>query len=57
MNNESKHRSSRVFSASDINAICARLQIRTDTSTVIEVMRNECFLILKGPNLYQLNTL
>ena len=52
---ESKLRESNMFHTTEINAVCKRLQVSLETSAVVEIMRNECFLLLKGPHNYQLN--
>lgn len=55
LSSESRARSSALFKVSEIDAICSRLQLRVDVLALVEVMRDECLLLLKGPKLYQLN--
>ena len=34
--------------------ICTRLRLDKEVDSLIDVMRTECYLLLKGPKLYQL---
>jgi hypothetical protein len=40
----------------DIAELVKRLKLDKDVSSLLDVMRNECYLLLKGPSLYQLQT-
>jgi hypothetical protein len=54
---ESKLRDSILFKESEIEVLVKKLQLTMDTTSAIEVLRNETYLLLKGPKLYQLNIL
>ena len=56
LSREAKIRGNNIFSRADIGEICARLRIDKDLDSLIDVMRTECYLLLKGPKLYQLMT-
>jgi DNA helicase MCM8 len=56
MNRESNLRGSNMFSRQEIAALCQRLALDKDVDSLIDVMRTECYLLLKGPRLFQLQT-
>lgn len=56
MTKESSLRGSNMFSRSDIQALSGKLALDKDLDSLIDVMRTECYLLLKGPRLYQLQT-
>lgn len=56
MKKEVVHRSSNMFTRLDIVTLCERLRLNKEADAMIEVMRTECYLLLKGPKLYQLLT-
>lgn len=57
MSNESEHRQNgKLFSKKEINDIVLKLKIDRDIDSIIDILRVECYLILKGSNLYQLQT-
>lgn len=37
-----------------VSDICTRLRLDKEVDALIDVMRTECYLLLKGPKLYQL---
>lgn len=39
-----------------VGEVASRLRLEKDTDTLIEVMRSECYLLLKGPQKYMLHT-
>jgi hypothetical protein len=56
LNREAQLRGSNIFSRNDIAEICIRIKVDKDLDGLIDVMRTECYLLLKGPKLYQLLT-
>jgi DNA helicase MCM8 len=56
MTRESRVRGSSMFSRQDIAALCAKLALDKEVDGLIDVMRTECYLLLKGPRMYQLQT-
>ena len=56
MTRESTLRGSNMFTRADIQALCATLALDKELDGLIDVMRTECYLLLKGPRLYQLQT-
>lgn len=52
---EAKLRESHVFKVIEIDQLCRRLQVTMEIAALVEIMRNECYLLLKGPNTYQVN--
>lgn len=57
LNHEATLRGSSLFSRNEIKEVMGKLRIvGVETDTVIEIMRTECYLLLKGPQLYQLQT-
>lgn len=56
MTRESTLRGSNMFTRTDIHALCATLALDKELDGLIDVMRTECYLLLKGPRLYQLQT-
>lgn len=54
MNREAQLRDNNIFSKQDIQMLCNRLKLDKDVDSLIEVMRRECYLLLKGPKLFQL---
>eukprot|EP01034_Spumella_vulgaris_P023027 gene23027-29215_t len=51
-----KRQSLNMFTRNEIQEVCAKLKLERDVDSLIEVMRTECYLLLKGPRLYQLLT-
>jgi hypothetical protein len=51
---EAQKRNNSMFSRNDIAEICAVLKLVMDVDAMIELLRSECYLLLKGPKLYQL---
>jgi hypothetical protein len=43
-----------LFSHKEIAEVVSILKLKNDVNSIIEVMRTECYLLLKGPKLYQL---
>lgn len=56
LNREVTIRGSNMFARQDIAEICTRLRLDKEVDGLIDVMRTECYLLLKGPKLYQLMT-
>lgn len=56
MTRECTLRGSNMFSRQDISALCQKLALDKEVDALIDVMRTECYLLLKGPRLYQLQT-
>lgn len=56
MNKEASVRGNNVFHRNDIDTLCLKLKLTKPTDELIEVMRTECYLLLKGPKLYQLQS-
>lgn len=56
MTRESTMRGSNMFSRQDIATLCQRLALDKEVDALIDVMRTECYLLLKGPRMYQLQT-
>lgn len=56
MTRESTLRGSNMFTRADIQALCEKLALNKELDGLIDVMRTECYLLLKGPRLYQLQT-
>jgi hypothetical protein len=46
-----------IFTKQEIGEIVQRLQLNKEVDELIENMRRECYLLLKGPKLYQLQTM
>lgn len=53
---EARQRGSNMFHRNDIQALSDRLRLDKDVDSLIESMRTECYLLLKGPKMYQLQT-
>ncbi len=53
---ESQRRDSAMFTRNEIAEVCEKLRLDRDVDSLVEVMRTECYLLLKGPRLYQLQT-
>jgi DNA helicase MCM8 len=51
-----KRQTGNMFSRNDIQEVCVKLKLERDVDSLIDVMRTECYLLLKGPRLYQLLT-
>ena len=47
-------RGSDVFRHADVAEVCARLRLDKDADALVDVLRTECYLLLKGPRMYQL---
>ena len=43
-----------MFTKSEITTLCSRLRLSKDVETLIDILRTECYLILKGPQLFRL---
>ena len=43
-----------MFTRAEIKEICIRMKLDKDVESLIDVMRTECYLLLKGPKLYQI---
>ena len=56
MTKEAFLRDSNIFTRQDISDLCAKLSLDKDVESLIDVLRTECYLLLKGPRLYQLQT-
>jgi len=57
MNQEAVQRKgNNIFTRQEIVELVHRLQLNKDVEELIECMRRECYLLLKGPKLYQLQT-
>jgi hypothetical protein len=56
MTREAGVRGSNMFSRQDIGVLCQKLALDKEVDALIDVMRTECYLLLKGPRLYQLQT-
>ena len=56
LNREATIRGTDMFSRGDISEICVRMKLVKDVDSLIDVLRTECYLLLKGPKLYQLQT-
>jgi hypothetical protein len=56
MMRESTLSGSNMFTKQAIQALCAKLALDKDVDSLIDVMRTECYLLLKGPRLYQLQS-
>lgn len=48
-------RNSNVFYKHEIHEVCARLKLQKDPDSLIETMHTECYLLVKGPKMWQLN--
>ncbi len=56
MTREAAIKGSNIFSKYEISEYVNKLKLDKDVDTLIESMRTECYLLLKGPKLYGLNT-
>lgn len=61
LSREAEIKGSSIFTKNEIVEIATRMQLlrdskNNDLETVIDVMRTECYLLLKGPKLFQLST-
>ena len=45
---------SMLFTHKEISEYVSLLKLKNDVGSIIDVMRTECYLLLKGPKLYQL---
>ena len=54
MKKETVQKGNDLFTRSDLNSLCNRLNLPKDPDTLIEILRTECYLLLKGSNLYKL---
>ena len=54
MKKETVQKGSDIFTRSDLNSLCNRLNLPKDPDTLIEILRTECYMLLKGSNLYKL---
>ncbi len=52
----SRREAANMFTRAEIAEVCSKLRLERDADSLIEVMRTECYLLLKGPRLYQLQT-
>lgn len=53
---EAKQRGNAIFHRSEMQELAGRLGLDKDLDSLIESMRTECYLLLKGPKQYQLQT-
>mmetsp|Transcript_16885 Transcript_16885/g.25436 ORF Transcript_16885/g.25436 Transcript_16885/m.25436 type:complete len:417 (-) Transcript_16885:132-1382(-) len=51
---EGERRNSYIFSLKEISEFVQLLRLKNDVSSLVDIMRTECYLLLKGPRLYQL---
>jgi DNA helicase MCM8 len=56
MNKEAVLRGNNMFTRQEIHDLSMKLQLTKEVDELIELMRTECYLLLKGPKLYQLQT-
>lgn len=57
MRSDALRRNKMLFSAREIEEIALVLRIvKSDVADIIDMMRSECYLLLKGPKLYQLQS-
>ena len=56
MTRESALRGSNMFTRQEILALCQKLALDKEVDSLIDVMRTECYLLLKGSRTYQLQT-
>lgn len=57
MQKEAQVKGSDLFTKAEIALLCLRLKVTRDTESMIEVLRTECYLLLKGSQLYKLQTI
>lgn len=55
LSNEATRRNNSVFSTRDIENACQLLRLEKDPEALVELMHTECYLLIKGPRLWQLN--
>ncbi len=55
LSNEAAKRNNNVFTTKDIVAACQLLRLEKDPEALVELMHTECYLLVKGPRLWQLN--
>ena len=53
---QARARNNNVFRTDEIMDICALLKLEKEPSSLIETMNTECYLLKKGPRLWQLST-
>jgi DNA helicase MCM8 len=53
---EAEIKQSKIFTLAELTEIVRRLKIDREIDSIVEVMRTECYLLYKGPRLYQLQT-
>lgn len=56
LTNEAEIKNSKIFTLAELTEIVRRMKIDRDMDNIIEIMRTECYLLYKGPRLYQLQT-
>jgi hypothetical protein len=56
LNKEANIRSSRIFHRNDIETVAMKLKLTKDLDELIEMMKTEGYLLIKGPKLYQLQS-
>ncbi len=56
MQREARLRENHLFQRMEIAELCARLRLDKEVDSLIETLRSEGYLLLKGPKLYQLRT-
>ncbi len=56
MNKEASNRQSKVFHRNDIEALALKLRLTKDLDELIELMKTEGYLLIKGPKLFQLQS-
>mmetsp|Transcript_17029 Transcript_17029/g.23413 ORF Transcript_17029/g.23413 Transcript_17029/m.23413 type:complete len:743 (+) Transcript_17029:535-2763(+) len=56
LNREAGLRGSTMFTKREIQQLMMKLRVSAEIDAMLDVMRTECYLLLKGPQLYQLQT-
>ncbi len=56
MNKEAANRQSKVFHRNDIETLALKLRLTKDLDELIELMKTEGYLLIKGPKLFQLQS-
>ncbi len=56
MNKEASNRQSKVFHRNDIETLALKLRLTKDLDELIELMKTEGYLLIKGPKLFQLQS-
>jgi hypothetical protein len=56
MSKEASLRGNKVFHRNDIDILSLKLKLTKDIEDIIEMMKTEGYLLVKGPKLYQLQS-